>query len=75
MIRYRFVFLGDAGDLIATHEIDYDSDKAAIAGGHLINGSPPIGCCFHVWREDELIHWHYNVPHRSPGADKALAGA
>jgi len=75
MNRYRFVFFRDAGDLIAAHEIDYASDKAAIAGGHLINGSPPIGCCFHVWRDRELIHRHYNVPHCSPGADTALAGA
>ena len=60
MSRYRFDFLRSEGDVFATHEIDYDSDEAAIVGGHSINGSPPIGCCFQVWRDDQVVHWHYN---------------
>jgi hypothetical protein len=61
MPQYRFDFLRSAGDVFATHEIDYDSDEAAIAAGHAINGSPSIGSCFQVWRGGDIIHWHYNV--------------
>jgi len=44
--------------VFATHEIDYANDDAAIAGGHLINRDPPIGCCcFKVWRDGELIYF------------------
>lgn len=60
MPQYRFDFLGADGEVFATHEIDYDTDEAAIAGGHLINGDPPIGCCYQVWRGGQLIDWHRN---------------
>jgi hypothetical protein len=57
--------------MFATHEIDYDSDGAAIAAGHTINGSPPVGCSFQVWRDGDLIHWHHNAPQSLADADKA----
>jgi hypothetical protein len=68
MRRYRFDFLRSGGDVFATHEIDYDSDEAAIAAGHAINGCPPIGSGFQVWRDGELIYRHCNAP---PGGDEA----
>jgi hypothetical protein len=75
MPRYRFDFLRPEGDIFAAHEIDYVSDEAAIIAGHTINGSPPIGCSFQIWRADSLIHWHYNVPLSSGGADEATESA
>jgi hypothetical protein len=60
MHRYRFDFLRSDGGVFATHEIDYATDRAAIAGGHLINSPTPIGRSFTVWREDELNHHHEN---------------
>ena len=62
MPAYRFDFLRSEGDVFATHEIDYNSDEAAIAAGHAINVSPPIGAGFLVWRDGQLIHRHYNAP-------------
>lgn len=62
MPLYRFEFLHTDGETFATHEIGYDNDAAAIAGGHLINGDPPIGCCFQIWRDGELIYSHSNSP-------------
>ena len=59
MSRYRFDFQRSEGDVFATHEIDHDSDEAAIVAGHTINGSA-IGCSFLVWRDGNLIHRHYN---------------
>jgi hypothetical protein len=72
MPRYRFDFYHAKHDRLATHEIDYADDEAAIAGGHLINGSPTIGCCFEMWRDGQLIHRHHNAPH-DDGADEATA--
>jgi hypothetical protein len=74
MPRYRFDFLRSEGGVLATHEIDYDSDEAAIAAGHTINGSPPIGGGFQVWRDGELIHQHRNTPQSAPGADEEPEG-
>jgi hypothetical protein len=74
MPRYRFDFLLPTGDLLATHEIDYANDQAAVAGGHLINGCPTIGHCFQVWRDSALIHWHYNVP-ATPQPDETSEGS
>ena len=61
MARYRFDFLGADGEVFATHEIDYANDEAAITGGHLINGHPPIGRGFQVWRDGESIYSHDNA--------------
>ena len=69
MPRYRFDFLRSQGDVFATHEIDYDSDEAAIVAAHTINGSPPIGASFRVWRDGNLVHCHHNAPRSSPAAD------
>lgn len=62
MPLYRFDFYRGEGDLLATHEIDYENDQAAIEGGHLINGFPSIGCGSRVWRDGQLTHWHHNAP-------------
>lgn len=62
MLRYRIDFLRAGDDVFATHEIDYANDAAAIAGAHLINEPTPIGCCFQVWRNGEVIHRHHNGP-------------
>jgi hypothetical protein len=72
MSRYRFDFLCAEGDVFATHEIDYDNDEAATAAGHTINGSPPIGDSFQVWRYGDLIHWHHNVPESALGAEESV---
>lgn len=65
MLRYRIDFLGDTGDVFATHELNYADDQAAISGGHKINGSFTIGTCFKIWRNGELIHSHVNAPSSS----------
>lgn len=62
MTPYRIEFLHANGDVFAMHEIGYADDQAAIMGAHEINGSPTIGACFKVWREDHLICHHHNEP-------------
>lgn len=62
MQRYRIEFLNAASDVFAMHELYYTDDQAAIAGGHRINGSPPVGASFNVWRDDCLVHHHSNKP-------------
>jgi hypothetical protein len=62
MPRYRFDFLAASGATFAMHEIDYADDQAAIVAGHEINGSPSIGACFKIWRDDRLIYHHRNEP-------------
>jgi hypothetical protein len=62
MLQYRIDFLGDTGDVLAMHEIDYSDDRAAIASAHLINGFPSIGAGFKVWRGDRLVYHHNNGP-------------
>lgn len=69
MTSYRFDLLRAGGEVFATHEIDYDTDEAAIAGGHLINEPSPIDCCFKVWRDRELVHWQCNGPRCSSCPD------
>jgi len=60
MSRYRFDFFASGNNLVATHEIDYSCDQAAIKAGHEINGHPTIGCCFKIWHGDRLVLWHRN---------------
>jgi hypothetical protein len=60
MPRYHFDFKNESGITFATHEVDYVDDHAAVEAGHLINGFPFIGCCFQIWREGRLVHWHHN---------------
>jgi hypothetical protein len=67
VLTYRFDFLGADGEVFATHEIDYANDEAAIAGGHLINGDPPIGRSFQIWRDGVLIYL-YDNPDSGPEA-------
>jgi hypothetical protein len=62
MPRYRFDFLQSEDVRMAVHEIDYEDDLAAIRGGHIINGAPPIGAGFQIWQEERLVYWHRNEP-------------
>jgi hypothetical protein len=66
MPRYRIEFLHTGGEVFATHDIDYDDDGAAIAGGRAINGDPPIGHCFKVWQDGRLVGHHSNAGRPPP---------
>jgi hypothetical protein len=67
MPTYRFDFLGADGEVFAMHEIDYANDEVAVTGGLLINGDPPIGRGFQIWRDGEIIYSHES-PDSEPGA-------
>jgi hypothetical protein len=71
VLTYRFDLLGADGKVFATHEIDYPNDEAAIVGGHLINGDPPIGRGFQIWRDGVLIYF-YDNPDSGPEASGVL---
>jgi hypothetical protein len=62
MAYYRIEFMRSEGVRLATHEIDYCCDEAAIKGAHTINGHPTIGYCFRVWEGERLVHEHFNEP-------------
>jgi hypothetical protein len=62
MLPYRIEFFDETGRVFAMHEIDYGDDRAAIAGGHEINGSPTIGAGFRIWQGGRLVHHHSNEP-------------
>lgn len=59
LYRVDFFDLNDAA--FATHEIAYCCDKAAIRGGHAINGSPTIGAGFRIWRDGHVVFEQHNV--------------
>jgi len=59
---YRIDFMEAEGVRLATHQIDYCCDTAAITAAHTINGSPTIGSYFRVWDAERLVHQHVNEP-------------
>jgi hypothetical protein len=60
MTCYRIDFFGEDDEIFAMHELDYESDRRAIAGAYEINGDPTIGHGFRVWRDGVLVHSHCN---------------
>ncbi len=58
MTVYSIGFVDHGENVYSRHEIDEESDEAAIEKALRLNGSPRIGAGFDLWHEDRLVHRH-----------------